>query len=268
MNPPSRQGFTVIELLVGIAVVGILAAILLPAAQNVREAARRAQCQNNLHQIGVALAGYESTYGRLPPGRNAENGWNHSWATAVLPQLEQTALYQQYDYASAWNDPQNLPVAQTNLAVFRCPSAIDDWPGKTDYGGNYGSALTGLTPGFQYGFAWESGLLPPVRVNLPGNYRRGGVHCGEVKDGLSQTLLVLEDADRPAAEGGQWANGHNGFAHDNGPVNATVSNEIFSRHPGGAHALVGDGSVRFLSESIDLLVLGGLCTRAAGELVQ
>jgi prepilin-type N-terminal cleavage/methylation domain-containing protein len=262
------SGFTLIELLVSLFIIGLLVALLLPAVQNIREAARRTQCRNNLHQMGVALSGYESTFRRLPPGREAENGWNHSWSTAALPYLEQAALFDQYDYQSAWDDPDNAPVSDAMLAVFRCPSAVEDWPGKTDYGGNYGSALTGLTPGFQHGYAWESGLLPPIRIDLPGNYRREGVRTGEVSDGLSQTFLVLEDADRPAAEGGRWANGHNCFAHDEGPINANRSKEIFSRHPGGAHALVGDGSVRFLSESTDLSVIGGLSTRAVGEIVQ
>lgn len=268
MSKSRTSGFTLIELLVALFVIGVLAAMLLPAVQNVREAARRARCQNNLHQMGVALSAFESTHGRLPPGRDAQNGWNHSWCTVTLPYVEHSVLFDGYDPMRAWDDPANAAVANADVAVFRCPSAVDAWPGKTDYGGNYGSALTGLTPGFQHGFAWESGLLPPIRINLPGAYRRDGVRMGEVPDGLSQTFLVLEDADRPAVEGGRWANGHNCFAHDNGPINGEISNEIFSRHPGGAHALVGDGSVRLLSESMDLRALGGLCTRARGEVVQ
>ena len=263
-----RHGLTLIELLVTIAIVGILIALLLPAVQRVREAARRTQCQNNLRQMGLALTSYESTHNRFPAGRDAQNGRHYSWATAILPHLEQAALFDSYDQTFAWDDLENLEVAETNLQVFRCPSAIEFWNGKSDYGGNYGSALTGLTPGFQHGFAWEAGLLPPVHIELPGGYRTEGVQTGEVTDGLSQTAMILEDADRPADQGGMWASGHNCFAHDNGPINSSPSNEIFSRHPGGAFALLGDGSTRFLSESMDLQVLGGLCTRAHDEVIQ
>ncbi len=260
-----HAGFTLVELLVVLAIVGLLVALALPAVQFAREAARRMHCQSNLRQMGVAMAGFESAMGHLPPGRDARHSWDHSWCTAILPQLEQSALHGQYDYARGWDDPANAPVASAELAVFRCPSAVDRWAGKTDYGGNYGSALTGLTPGFQHGFAWESGTLPPINVVMVGSYRSSPVRIAEVTDGTSQTLLVVEDADRTAEEGGLWASGHNCFAHDDGPINAHVSKEIFSRHPGGASVLAGDGSVRFLSASMELQVVGALCTRAAGE---
>jgi prepilin-type N-terminal cleavage/methylation domain-containing protein/prepilin-type processing-associated H-X9-DG protein len=261
------RGFTLVEMLVTIAVMAILAGLLLPAVQMAREAGRRMQCQNNLRQIGLALAAFESTSGRLPVGRDAQNKWNHSWATAILPQLEHAASYQQYDYRKAWNDPANAAAANANLAVFRCPSATGKWDGKTDYGGNYGSALTGLKPGFPEGFAWEAGTFPPIHVAMPGKYRSSSVRMGEITDGTSQTFLVLEDADRSAKEGGLWANGHNCFAHDDGPINRNISKEIFSRHPGGASGLLADGSVRFLSVSIEVSVVGALCTRAVGEVV-
>jgi prepilin-type N-terminal cleavage/methylation domain-containing protein/prepilin-type processing-associated H-X9-DG protein len=263
-----RFGFTVVEVLVAVAIVATLAGLLLPAVQHAREAARRARCQNNLRQIGLGIASHESAIRCLPAGRDAAGGRQHSWCTAVLPYLEQPALHTRYDYSQAWDNPTNLPVAETDLTVFRCPSAIGKWPGKTDYGGNYGSALTGLTPGFQHGFAWEAGTLPPIHVAMPGSHRMAPVRIGEVTDGTSQTFLVLEDADRPAKEGGMWANGHNCFAHDNGPINHEISQEIFGRHPAGANGLLADGSVRFLSESIVLSVVGAMCTRASGEVAQ
>ena len=143
-----RSGFTLVEMLTVFAVVALLAALAIPAAQHAREAARRAQCQNNLRQMGAAVACHESTHRRLPPGRDARAARHHSWCTAVLPYLEQAALLAMYDDRRAWDDPANEAVAYAHLAVFHCPSAVDRWAGKTDYGGNYGSALTGLTPGF------------------------------------------------------------------------------------------------------------------------
>jgi prepilin-type N-terminal cleavage/methylation domain-containing protein/prepilin-type processing-associated H-X9-DG protein len=267
MTTSTRNGFTIIELLASIAIVGVVLAMLLPAVQKARESARKTECKNNLRQMGVALLAHESQYGGLPPGRNADKGRNHSWATAVLPFLDQSALAENYHWDQAWNAALNRNVTDSDLVVFRCPSALENWAGKSDYGGNYGSSLTGLTPGFQRGFGWESGTLPPIEIQMPGDYRSEGVRFGEVSDGASQTFLVLEDADRPARQGGMWGNGHNCFAHDNGPINGQNSHEIFSRHPGGAHALFADGSTQFLSESTDLLVLGALATRSQGEVV-
>jgi len=264
MNQP-RRAMTLVEVLVATAIVGVLVAIAMPAVQMVREAARRTQCQNNLRELGVALLNFESVHARLSAGRDAQHGWNHSWATAILPQLEQADLFARYDYSRAWNHRANQSVARANPAVFRCPSAIGKWDGKTDYGGNYGSGLTGLKSGFQEGRAWEAGMFPPIQVPLPGRFRRAAVRMNEVTDGTSQTLMILEDADRQAKEGGLWANGHNCLAHDRGRVNGSVSNEIFSRHPGGAGGLMADGSVRFLAESIEAAVVGALCTRAVGE---
>jgi len=261
-----QRGFTLVEMLMAIAIVAVLAGLLLPAVQMAREAARRMRCRNNLHQIGVALLSFESLHGRLPAGRDAERNWQHSWCTAILPQLEQTALHERYDFQRAWKDPANQAAAAANVAVFRCPSAIGQWDGKTDYGGNYGSALTGLRPGFSLGRAWEAGTFPSVHLTLPGQYRPAAVRLADITDGTSQTLLILEDADRPAAQGGLWASGHNCFAHDRGPVNGNNSKEIFSRHPRGANALAGDGSLRWLSDSLEPAVLGALCTRAGGEI--
>src|SRR6185503_17773704 len=105
------------------------------AVQMAREMARRARCQSNLRQIGLAIATHESAQGRLPSGRDARSGWNHSWCTAILPGLEQTALHQAYDCRRAWNDPANRQVAESNVALFNCPSATFRFAGKTDYGG-------------------------------------------------------------------------------------------------------------------------------------
>src|SRR5262245_26797776 len=261
----TRAALTLIEILVATAITGVLVAIALPAVQQAREAARRMQCQGNLRGLGQALLNYESIHGRLPAGRDAQNRCQHSWATAILPQLEQGDLFARYDYSRAWDDSANKPVVTENVALFRCPSGIGKWDGKTDYGGNYGSGLTGLKAGVQEGRAWEAGTFPPIHVPLPGRFRRVAVRMGEVTDGTSQTLLVLEDADRTAKEGGLWGNGHNCLAHDRGRVNGTVSGETFSRHPGGAGGLLADGSVRFLAESIEAAVVGALCTRATGE---
>jgi hypothetical protein len=242
------------------------------------------QCQNNLRQIGQALLLYHTTYGRFPPGRDGFQGRDHSWATAILPQLERAELRRLYDYNKPWHDglttrpghpfpaledihitpSTNAAVAATSLAVFQCPTG-DNWPGCTDYGGNYGSTLTGLRPGFGRGEGWSAGVLVAVNLTIPADARREAVNLSDVRDGASNTFLVLEDADLPPDEGGLWANGHNCFAHDGGRINAERSNEIFSNHRGGAHGLFTDGRAQFLREAMDPRILGALCTRARGE---
>src|SRR5262245_57836225 len=267
MTQRPHSAFTLVELLVVIAIVAVLVALSLPAVQFARESSRRMKCQGNLHQIGLALAAFESAHATLPTGRDAHRGWHHSWATAVLPQLEQDAVYLQYDYTKAWNHPDNAAAATAGIPTFLCPTTTTRFAGKTDYGGNYGSSLTGLPPGFRVGAGWEAGAFPPIRLPRHGAYRTHPVRLAEITDGLSQTITVFEAADRPPGQGGLWASGHNCFAHDRGPINSGQSKEITSRHPQGANCLLADGSVRWLRESMELRVLGALCTRAVGESV-
>jgi prepilin-type N-terminal cleavage/methylation domain-containing protein/prepilin-type processing-associated H-X9-DG protein len=129
-HPRRRRGFTLIELLVVIAIIAVLVALLMAAIQAARESARRAQCMNNLKQIGLALASYHDVYNTLPPGyvsaydsylgRDIGPGWG--WGTMILPQLEQQPLYNQIQMNLPIQDPSNLTVRTTTLRVFLCPS--------------------------------------------------------------------------------------------------------------------------------------------------
>ncbi len=135
-----RQGFTLIELLVVIAIIAVLIALLLPAVQSAREAARRAQCTNNLKQLGLAVHNYHSTYNALPAQvmwlgatygsgpNNSSWGWNASWPVCLLPNIEQGALYNAYNFG--WS-PDNVPGSNTGpnstvdvtaIATLICPS--------------------------------------------------------------------------------------------------------------------------------------------------
>ncbi|MCE9546846.1 MAG: DUF1559 domain-containing protein [Planctomycetia bacterium] len=258
-----------VELLVVMGILMILMALAIPAIMHAKEASRRAACSSNLRQIGLALLQYEGQQGYLPPGRDAANGFDHCWATAILPLLEQTNLYVKYNYNHAWNDAslgvKNLEVASTTLPIFLCPSTQHTFSGATDYGGNYGSSLSGMPKGFGVGLAWDSGVLLALNTASHTEPQTAVVSSGQITDGTTQTFLVLEDAGRPIDQGGQWANGQQCLAHEYKTINEYQQQGIYSNHPAGAHALMADGAVRFISVGIEPYLLGAYSTRSNGE---
>jgi prepilin-type N-terminal cleavage/methylation domain-containing protein len=254
----SRHGFTLVELLVVIAIVGLLTALLLPAIQASREASRRAACANNLRQIGIALHAYHAAHQRYPvgcvewraPGDSAAR--QLAWSAYLLPFLEEQALYDALDLAQAFDSPRNSAAA-TVLSVYLCPSSQRTSPivnrlAACDYGGIYGERLS-------------SPNSPPKGAMLIDSI----VAMRHIRDGAAKTLIVAEDS---RFNDGQWINGRNIFDQAYA-INAAppIENDIRSEHTGGAQAVMVDGSVHFLAETLELKTLAALCTRAGGEIV-
>lgn len=202
-NRPARSGFTLIELLVVISIIGILIALLLPAVQSVRESARRAQCINNLKQLGLAMQNYHESHQALPPGlisrsqvpTTAAPDQCTPWLPMLLPYLEQASLCSSYNFNHGLVGPAGLgeavnqTVHNTALAVMLCPSDTPQTQTQTASSlprkkGNYGVCWGNTT--------WlQKDLIDnPYRTAAFGPNSR--TRLGDIADGTSNTLLVSE----------------------------------------------------------------------------
>ena len=258
LPPRRRVGMTLVELLVVVAVLAALVALLLPAVQSAREAARRTTCLNNLRHVGCALHGHLVAKRRFPAGctewKAGQGGTARclAWNAFILPWLEEQGVAAAIDFTKPYDHPANATAAAASIAVFRCPAAdradvLVGGMGRSDYGGVNGE-----------------------RIVSPNNPEKGamitdrGIAPREIADGLAKTILVGECA-AGAWSDGQWINGRNLFDQAYAVNWPTFEDELRSRHPGGAHALFGDGGVRLLSESTDPRVVAAACTRSGRE---
>jgi prepilin-type N-terminal cleavage/methylation domain-containing protein len=328
---PLRRAFTLIELLVVIAIIAILVALLLPAVQQVREAARKSQCQDHLHNLGIAIHAYEGTHKLLPPHNSVGTipiqgcsswilGSGLSWRYKILPQVEQKPLYDQINGA----DPDGvfaeqgscgaysaLPAAirRTQIDLFLCPSdpspiVISDRAG-TNYAAavraradrshseNQGSTIDTQDLGaitrqgipmarfvdgtsntiligevfrgksyFQCsgGTPWVVGSCTTVRTQgRCYNWLESTGYC-QVNAGVVRNTALTMNAANPFQYEGRfpvngkqndqtsWADSVNGGSPGGRPMS--------SAHAGGAQACMADGKVRFVSENVDMIVLG------------
>ena len=159
-----RDGISLIEVLVVLAVVGLLIAILLPAIQKTREAARRTQCKNNMKQIGLAISNYHDVHQVYPLnyGAGAYDGTNRgaSWMQMVLPYIEHHDVYSSIRFGQPLNDSQNRGVAQAVITEFRCPS--DGSPNLMDGRANVAGPLAVNSYKASSGSNWNWGKFSPV----------------------------------------------------------------------------------------------------------
>ena len=191
------RAFTLVELLVVITIIGILIALLLPAVQAAREAARRLQCQNNLKQIGLAMLNYENASQCFPPSRPPDN--KIGVMGYLLPGLEQIALYDKLEWDSTWDHPLNQEAVTTPLGVLHCPSSPEEWD-RLDVLPGYGrkaACSDYAAPGR------VSPILEPLGYGITLKNDKAVLQKGkcarmaDVRDGASHTLTFMEDAGRP-----------------------------------------------------------------------
>ncbi|MEX2176070.1 MAG: DUF1559 domain-containing protein [Pirellulaceae bacterium] len=308
MKRPAQAAFTLVELLVVIAIIGVLVALLLPAVQAAREAARRTSCMNNLSQLVIAVHNYEMTHGRYPPGTidakgpivNIRAGYHHSWTVQILPYLEHRNAWQAIDKSLSIYHPKQAPVEAMQVKVLHCPSSPAG-NGTACYAGVHhdsekpidakdngvfflnsrvrydditdGSSHT-LFIGEKIPDTWDLSWMSGTRATLRNTGSTingttlgalgGGMPLVDPQDAIPGIDDVETTPDDPALAPDAVAAPAGAAA----PGSPLYVGGFGSAHPGGAQFAIGDGSVRFVSESVSPAILADWAHRSDGRLPQ
>ena len=273
-NPFRRRAFTLVELLVVVAIVGILVGLLLPAVQAAREAARRCQCSNNVGQIILAVHNHEFSFERFPSGtinakgpiRSEPIGQHISWIVQILPYMEQRAIFTGIDQSLGAYAPENVRARSQVIPILNCPSqsvgSVDN-VAMTTYAGCHHD------------------IEAPIDFDNNGVFfLNSRIRFDDIDDGSSNTIFIGEVAD-PDSLG--WISGTRATLRNtgsiagriirNGAIPITQNNNLLlvggfsSFHTGGANFAFGDGSIRFISQSISPVLFQKLGDRHDGQML-
>jgi prepilin-type N-terminal cleavage/methylation domain-containing protein/prepilin-type processing-associated H-X9-DG protein len=286
------RAFTLLELLMVVGIIAVLIALLLPAIQSAREQARRAQCINNLLQMGIAMGNYASTHSVLPPGVVNDKGpivsqpvgYHHGWTVQILPFVGQDNIYRRFDLGESVYAPSNETAQSVVVSTFLCPSSPNVRNGSTSYAGCHHDVEAPIA-------ADNHGVL----------YLNSQVRFDDITDGLAQTILLGElKSNEPTTL--TWASGtratlrntgaalnsenpltalYSGVAQlseadkqaaaarmfDEGAIPVDFVGGFSSWHPQGGNFAFCDGSVRFVKQTVAQRVYQLLGNRADGELI-
>jgi prepilin-type processing-associated H-X9-DG protein len=318
-----RTGFTLVELMVEIAIIGTLVSLLLPAVQAARDAARRAQCQSIIRQLGLAVHNFADTK-KVLPSSIRPSGLTPlpriAGLTVLLPFFEQGARYDLYDQTKNWSAPENTALTNQRINILECPSSPD--PERLDGlpEGSPWTATIGAPTDYSPTIYVDIRLKDAELVDKGGKNEKGSPGLGmlaynivsrlaDVTDGLSHTIMYAESAGRPflyrkgqlmgplteyRVNGGGWCRPASDISIDGSSADGTTdvgpcainctnginfadtpfphpyyntigTSEPYSFHPGGANFCMGDGSVRWISDTIDIREFARLVTRAGSE---
>lgn len=315
-SPAFAAGFTLVELLVSISIIGLLIALLLPAVQSARESSRRAQCSNNLKQLGIGFHAHHDALKKFPPSyqiqvggsgamgtpdpltRDAGPGWG--WGMLLLPYVEQASLYDEFNLnLPCWHAQNNAP-ARRVLPLFLCPSAgADTLPFSViNPSGNVLATFSRSSYVANVGQEEPWGHTADDYAPIADGplYRNSKTRAADVLDGLSNTVFLGEHHQVLSSK--TWVGVVPGatvcptpqFAFSSCDLAATLVNvhsgpstsekppaihppnsplchvcQMYSQHPGGCNVMLGDGSVRFISEYISQPIWAAMSSRAMGE---
>jgi len=302
-----RRAFTLIEVLVVITIIGILIALILPAVQAAREAARRSQCVNNLKQMGLALHNYESIHGVFPPG--GANSSSYSHLARLLPMLEQGNIYNQINFEATNSispGGANTTVYALPIATFLCPSegASPAYPAWTNYAGNEGNTPSNLGGNGVFAFALGVGPLTvgfrdvtdgTGSTTVMAEWLPGAIFPGDRSDRRATLLLfptgddfellcrttnlsTLPDEQVMGSKGAYWLFGGESslYKHVMRPNERScilVGREpkaaltSSSNHPGGVNVQFLDGHVQFVKQAVAENVWKAIGSRDGGEVI-